>query len=59
MKIQKSTKKLRFLLILVVVAFAACKSNEKKEETPLNENQMNTMILNSLSYPLHNGLCIE
>jgi len=42
MKIQKNPKKLTFLLMLVFVAFVSCKSNEKKEETPLIENQMDT-----------------
>ncbi|PTM12035.1 MAG: xylose isomerase [Bacteroidetes bacterium] len=42
MKSQKNSKNIAFLLILVFVAFAACKSNAKKEELPLNENQMST-----------------
>jgi sugar phosphate isomerase/epimerase len=42
MKSQKNSKNFAFLLILVTVAFAACKSNDKKEEIPLNENLMST-----------------
>lgn len=42
MKSQKKSKKLAFLLIFVFATFTACKSNDKKEEIPLNENLMST-----------------
>ena len=42
MEIQKKSQNFAFLLMLLFVAFVSCKSNEKKEETPLIESQMNT-----------------
>ena len=42
MKTQKISKNFAFLLILVFAVFIACKSNEKNDNIPLNENQMST-----------------